>query len=291
MFPPEKERRRAWLRGRLGTYNERAQLIMDGLKCHMMEPSVELLRRHNVTVLLLVAHSSHMTQPLDVGIFWRVKNLIRADTKYLINLRILDQAVAEQTEAETRGEEIPSERGRLLAEFVLKILRSFEQATVPDNVVSAFAQVGIHFDFVDPNNTDRRVCYVDPATARVIVAKFVVITIPGTPRRARRSMAAKDSGPELPWSVGDGARAAPRARGHPRGAPSPTAGEKVTIEAQLTYRQAARAARPRPAAPGPRAPPRTVLHPPRAPAAPRDPGSAFRRARSIPTRLTHRQRL
>ena len=42
-----------------------------------MEPFVELLRQHNVTMVVLVAHTSHMTQPLDVGIFWRVKNLIR----------------------------------------------------------------------------------------------------------------------------------------------------------------------------------------------------------------------
>ena len=104
---PEIERRRADLREKIGTYDERAVLIMDGLKCHTMEPIVELLRRHNVTVLLLVAHSSHMTQPLDVGIFGLVKNLIREGGKYVINLRVLDRALAEQTEDETAGREIP----------------------------------------------------------------------------------------------------------------------------------------------------------------------------------------
>ena len=66
---PEIETRRAWLRERLGDYDDRAVLILDGLKCHTMEPFVELLRRHNVTVVVLVAHTSHMTQPLDVGFF------------------------------------------------------------------------------------------------------------------------------------------------------------------------------------------------------------------------------
>ena len=39
-----------------------------------MESFVELLRHHNVTTVVLIAHTSHLTQPLDVGIFWRVKN-------------------------------------------------------------------------------------------------------------------------------------------------------------------------------------------------------------------------
>ena len=67
-------------------------LIMDRLKCHTMEPFMELLRMHNVTVVLMVAQSSHLTQPLDVGIFWRVKNLIRADGKYAIKLDELDES-------------------------------------------------------------------------------------------------------------------------------------------------------------------------------------------------------
>ena len=66
---PEIETRRAWLCERLGDYDDRAVLILDGLKCHTMEPFVELLRRYNVTMVVLVPHSSHMTQPLDVGIF------------------------------------------------------------------------------------------------------------------------------------------------------------------------------------------------------------------------------
>ena len=66
---PKIERRQVKLRRRLGPVDDRAVLILDGLKCHVMEPFMELLRRHNVTVVVLVPHSSHMTQPLDVGIF------------------------------------------------------------------------------------------------------------------------------------------------------------------------------------------------------------------------------
>ena len=131
-----------------------------------------------MTTVVLVAHTSHMTQPLDVGIFWRVKNLIRAGGKYRINLHDLDREMTEQTEAENRGQAIPPERGRLLADYVLNILRSFEQATTADNVVSAFAQVGVHSRLVDRTNLDNRVTYTDPTTARLVVADFGVILLP-----------------------------------------------------------------------------------------------------------------
>ena len=178
VFLPEIKRKRDLLRERLGAFNDRAVLILDGLKVHTMEPFVELLRRRNVTVLVLVPHTSHMTQPLDVGIFGMVKNIMRADGKYLINLHDLDHEIAEQTEAENAGRRVPPERGRLLADYVLTILRSFEKATTSDNVVSAFEQVGIHSKLVDRTNIDRRVTYTDPATARVVVADFGIITLP-----------------------------------------------------------------------------------------------------------------
>ena len=61
---------------------------------------------------------------------------------------------------------------------MLNILRSFEQATVPDNVVSAFAQVGVHSMLVDRANFDRRVTYTDPTTARLVVEDYGAIALP-----------------------------------------------------------------------------------------------------------------
>ena len=174
----EIEMRRAWLRERLGDYDDRAVHILDGLKCHTTEPFVELLRRHNVTVVVLVAQTSHMTQPLDVGIFGRVKNLMRQEGKYIINLHLLDREMTYQTQEENAGRPVPPERGRLLADYVVSILRSYEQATTSDNVVSAFAQVGIHSKVLDRVHTDDRVTYSDPATARVVVDEFGQIALP-----------------------------------------------------------------------------------------------------------------
>ena len=72
-----------------------------------------------MTMVVLVPHSSHMTQPLDVGIFARVKNLIRASGKYRLNLPQLDREIADQNEEEIHGHEVPPERGRLLSDYVL----------------------------------------------------------------------------------------------------------------------------------------------------------------------------
>ena len=69
----------------------------------------------------------------------------------------LDREIADQNEEEIAGREVPPERGRLLADYVVGILRTFEQAAVPDNVVSAFAQVGIHSKLVDRPNPHNQV--------------------------------------------------------------------------------------------------------------------------------------
>ena len=116
-----------------------------------------------------------MTQPLDVGVFGRCKNLIRNDTKYRVDLQELDEVLAQDNDAENTGVPLRVEKGLLLAEYILKILRSYDQATLNGNVVSAFAQVGIHFRMTDRANINRRVAYVDPSTARVVANKLGAI--------------------------------------------------------------------------------------------------------------------
>ena len=82
---------------------------------------------------------------------------MREDNKYLINLHELDRELTHKTQEENARRPVPPERGRLLAEYILNILRSYEQATTSCNVVSAFAQVGIHTKILDWVHTDNRV--------------------------------------------------------------------------------------------------------------------------------------
>ena len=107
-----------------------------------------------------------------------VKNIMMADGKYLINLHDIDNEIAEQTAEENAGRTVPPERGRLLADYILTILRSFEKVTTSDNFISAFEQVGIRSKLTDRTNMDSRVTYTDPATARVVVEDFGVIALP-----------------------------------------------------------------------------------------------------------------
>ena len=69
VFVPAVDERRAVLRQQLGTFDEKAALIIDWFKAHKIEPFRELLDTKNITVVFLVPHSSHLSQPLDLGIF------------------------------------------------------------------------------------------------------------------------------------------------------------------------------------------------------------------------------
>ena len=77
VFVPAVDEPRATLRQQLGTFDEKAVLIMDGCKDHKIEPFRELLVTKNITVVFLVPHSSHLSQPLDLGIFGWLKSLTR----------------------------------------------------------------------------------------------------------------------------------------------------------------------------------------------------------------------
>ena len=65
VFIPYVEAKREALRQRLGTFDERAVLILDGCSSHKKEEHRLLLESKNITMLFLVPHSSRLTQPLD----------------------------------------------------------------------------------------------------------------------------------------------------------------------------------------------------------------------------------
>src|SRR5436190_111554 len=49
-------------------------LIVDSHGSHVTAPFIRFCIARNIVVLLLPPHSSHLTQPLDVGIFSPLKN-------------------------------------------------------------------------------------------------------------------------------------------------------------------------------------------------------------------------
>ena len=111
-----------------------------------------------------------MTQPLDLGIFGRCKALMRNSQKYIIDLHELDEVILEDIEASRQRRTVRPERGKLLGEFILQILKAFHEATSPINVVSAFEQAGIcsRSDRPDPYMVHHK-AVVDRARARLVV--------------------------------------------------------------------------------------------------------------------------
>ena len=138
VFLPAVEEKRRERTAKLGEFNDRALLILDGCSSHLRGLFREVLDEHRVMMRFLPSHTSHLTQPLDVGIFGRLKTIIRSNASYTINLRNIDRAAADEVEAEREHREPSTERGKMLADFILAILQAFHQSTAPTRVVSAF---------------------------------------------------------------------------------------------------------------------------------------------------------
>ena len=106
-----------------------AVLILDGFIGRRDQEAIQLLQENNIQMVTLVPHSSHLTQPLDLGIFAPVKS------------RAQSHPVPKNIKAHSAR--------------IIKILDSLIVCT-PMNVISAFQQAGIYckFDLPDENSED-----------------------------------------------------------------------------------------------------------------------------------------
>ena len=112
-----------------------------------------------------MAHSSHLTQPLDLSVFGRLKSLTRDEASYVIRLEELDEAVPDE---DNEPEPVRAERGKVLADFVLALLDAYERSATRKRAVSAFRQAGILYDIPDFHDLERKLAYVDPSHARAV---------------------------------------------------------------------------------------------------------------------------
>ena len=119
------------MRELLGDFDDRAVLILDGCSSHLNGQFRQVLEEHRVTMRFLVSHTSHLTKPLDIEIFGRLKSIIRSNASYTINLANIDRAVADENAAENERREPSTEPGKKLADFIIAILQAFHQATTP----------------------------------------------------------------------------------------------------------------------------------------------------------------
>ena len=96
----------------------RAILIVDGCSVHLNNSIQQLAENHNINLVFLPPHSSHLLQPLDLGIFGVFKGVLarmRVNKK-----RFSDQSIQ-----------------------VIKIIGALSRTASPLNIVSAFRAAGI----------------------------------------------------------------------------------------------------------------------------------------------------
>ena len=174
VFVPYVVETRARLHREIGRFDDTAVLVLDGCSAHRLDDHTELLRANGIETAFLPPHSSHMTQPLDVGIFGLVKRLLRSEASYKLDADGVDAAVPEDMAIDLNAADVPQRRaewGLAQSEYVLDILDAFERSTTRRLVVSAFVQAGILYRIPEAGDLRRRVAYVDPAFARVVNRK------------------------------------------------------------------------------------------------------------------------
>jgi hypothetical protein len=110
------------VRAREPDVNEPVLIILDGHGSHNTTPFVEEAARHNIHVLMLPPHTTHKTQPLDVGCFGPLKR------------QWIERC---ESHLELTGEPIAR------ADFVKEYLVVRDRAVTPELVRAAFRKTGI----------------------------------------------------------------------------------------------------------------------------------------------------
>jgi len=78
-------------------------LICDGHESHVSPKFVSFCIDHNIELVLLVPHSSHLTQPLDVGVFGPLKSAVSRALDQLLRLGITRLEKVEFVEQYMKG--------------------------------------------------------------------------------------------------------------------------------------------------------------------------------------------
>ena len=99
-------------------------LIFDGHSSHITLELIQLAQEHDVHLLCLPSHTSHLLQPLDVGVFKSLKSAFNKACK---------RYMAENPGCVVRSENLAS----LLA-------HAWPQSVTPVNIISGFRKCGIH---------------------------------------------------------------------------------------------------------------------------------------------------
>lgn len=114
-------------RTKLGKADQRMVLILDGHSTHRVQASLDFCAANNIDLCFLPAHTSHITQPLDVGVFNSYKAAYRRNGSNPklndIRIRILD---------------VTSNAGKARIRMLGRALISHQQAVTAPHIRDAF---------------------------------------------------------------------------------------------------------------------------------------------------------
>ncbi len=144
-----------WIKRRIPK-EEVKVLIADNLGAHISPYVMQLCREHNIRYIFLPPNSTHLTQPLDVGVFGPMKKHWRAQ---------LDRFKESQVAKGVRGGTIKKE---MFPSLLAAMLSSEGSVNNPANIRSGFAACGIY-----PLNQERVLARLPPEqTQRAVQTEF-----------------------------------------------------------------------------------------------------------------------
>jgi hypothetical protein len=130
---------------RKGNVGEHHLLIVDQASAHVSGRILEYCQQHNVLLYMLPAHTTHLTQPVDVGIFGPMKNYYhQAEHELIMRRSEAWQRMCSTflTTVEARQPLVPPKV--TLTDIPALIHKALRLSCTKENIYSAFRATGIH---------------------------------------------------------------------------------------------------------------------------------------------------
>ena len=131
VFVPHVTQVRHQLGDGANPYEGKGLLICDGFSAHISNKFFDVCEKLNLQVFFLPAHSSHITQPLDLCLFGEHK----ANTKIPTKLNIPDEKL---TDSE-------------MVEIICRLFTGWEKTATTEMIISAWRQAGAEFHIGGPS--------------------------------------------------------------------------------------------------------------------------------------------
>ena len=121
----------------LNNFEGKGVVICDGFAAHLSKFFFDECEKNNIQIFLLPSHSSHITQPLDLGVFAQHKNNTKIKTK------------KQNKKNEIEDEDLLSDSE--MVEIIWRLFTGWQKAATIDIIISAFQQAGFYLKTGGPS--------------------------------------------------------------------------------------------------------------------------------------------